>query len=158
MTTNILTNIKLCRPSILDEIKVMDMQKEFFNTCCKFNGTNDLNLYSDYIDWLANTINQTHGTTFNTKSDSIKYTYLATSQDKLIGMVEIIIYYDTNSLQNHAHIIECIRPAERRKGFGKPLIKKAMHECISLGIKKINITSELNSKASNDTMNRITDF
>jgi hypothetical protein len=46
----------------------------------------------------------------------------------------------------------------RRNGFGKPLLKKASHECRSFGVLKENITFERNSKASNDTMNRIMDF
>lgn len=158
MITNNLTDITLCKPNILDGNQVMDMQKEFFNTHCKFNGTCDLNLYNDYIDWLAHTINQTHQTEFNHNPNSIKYTYLVTHNQQLIGIVEIIVYYDTNLLQNCAHIVECIRPSCRRKGFGKPLMKKAVQECLFLGIEKSNITYERNSKASRGTMNKITDF
>ncbi len=158
MTNNNLTNINLRKPNILDCNRVMEMQKEFFATHCKFNGTSNLNLYHDYIDWLANAINQTHKAEFNNNPNSIKYIYLVISNNQLIGMVEIIVYYDTYSLQNHAHIVECIRPSCRRKGFGKPLMKKAIQECTFLGIEKNNTTYERNSKACNGTMNRITDF
>lgn len=156
MITNDLNNISLYKPNILDDSKVMDMQKEFFNTYCKFSGTCNLNLFDNYIDWLAHTINQTHQTDFC--NNSIKYTYLVSNNNALIGMVEIIIYHDTILSQTHAHIIECIRPSCRRKGFGKPLIKKAIQECSFLGINKNNITYERNSKASTGTMNKITDF
>ena len=158
MITNDLNNIMLYKPNILDDSKVMALQKEFFNTHCKFSGTCDLNLFDNYIDWLAHTINQTRQTKFNNNSNSIKYTYLANNNNELIGMVEIIVYYNPDSSQNHAHIVECIRPSCRRKGFGKPLIKKSIQECSFLGINKNNITYERNSKASTGTMNKITDF
>ena len=86
-----INDITLCKPNILDCNNVMEMQSEFFNTHCKFNGTCDLHLFNDYIDWLANTINQTHQTQFNNNPNSIKYTYLVKYQNSLIGMVEIII-------------------------------------------------------------------
>lgn len=152
-------DIKLEEPTILDNLAVMEMQKEFLTTSCKFNGTCDLNLYNNYIEWLAHTINQSHGCEFNNKRNCAKHTYLVKGlNDTLIGMVEIIFYTSDDNLKTFAHIIECIRPTQRRQGFGKPLLKKAMHECHSLGIKKENISFERNSKACNGTMNKILDF
>ena len=158
MITNNLTSITLYKPNIADCNKVMNMQTEFFSTHCKFNGTCNLHLYRDYIDWLANTINQSHKTNFNNNTNSVKHTYLVDNNSKFIGMVEIIIYFDEKSSQTRAHIIECIRPACRRCGYGKPLMKKAIQECVFLGVAKNYITYERNSKACNETMNKITDF
>ena len=73
-------------------------------------------------------------------------------------MVEIVFYYQAHTSQFHAHIVECIRPSERRKGYGKILLKKAIEECRSFGIKKDKVTFECNSKACNGTMNKIIDF
>ena len=153
------TDLKLNEPTILDCDKVLAMRQEFLNTNCKFNGTCNLDLYDKYIDWLAHTINQTHGTEFNNNPSSIKHTYLVTAPENvLIGRVEIIFYYNYQSMQQCAHIVECIRPTCRRQSFGKPLLKKAIQECCAFGIAKQNISFERNSKASNDTMNKITDF
>ncbi len=143
-------------PNILDEKAVLEMQQEFFNTNCKFNGTSDLNLFNNYIDWLANTINQTHCYNFNNMPGS-KLTYLATINHTLVGMLEIVCYTNINNI-NCAHIIECIRPFCRRLGYSKPLLKKAIEECNSFGIRKNNITFEYNNKASSDTMTKIMDF
>ncbi len=152
--------ITLREPTILDVEKVMDMRKEFLNTHCKFNGTSNLNIYDNYIDWLAYTINQTQQSSFNNNSNCTKFSYLAISKEKniLIGMIEIIFYYDLNLMQKRAHIIECVRPSKRRQGYGKILIKKAIEECISYGLKKYNLTYERNSKASRETMSKIIDF
>lgn len=155
MTLIDIKELKFNEPSILDGAKVMDMRQEFLSTFCKFNGTCNLDLYEDYIEWLAHTIKQTHSTIFNNENNATKTTYLINIDNTLIGMVEIIFYVKTHTNIQHAHIIECIRPLCRRKGYGKPLLKKAIYECTSLGIKKENITYERNSKASNDTMTKI---
>lgn len=149
---------KLIEPNILDGKKVMCMRDEFLSSNCKFNGTCNLDLYSNYIDWLANTLNQKSFIQFNEYSAS-KHTYLITTPDEtLIGMLEIILYYDTINFKRKAHIVECIRPSFRRKGFGKPILKKATIECSLFGIKKNSITFERNSKACNETMRKIMDF
>jgi len=152
-------DIILRSPNILDDKQIMEMQREFFATHCKFNGTCNLNLFNNYVEWLAHTINQTHGTEFNNNPSSTKHTYLVTnSQNALLGMVEIIFFYDYETANRCAHIVECIRPIYRRQGLGKPLLKKAIHECNSFGICKQNITTECNSKACNDTMTKIINF
>lgn len=149
------SKFELREPTILDEKLVLNMQQEFFNTNCKFNGTSDLNLFNNYIDWLANSINQRRNYSFH-EFFGKKYTYLATLNGDLIGMLEIIFY--SQQSESYAHIIECIRPIYRRQGYGKPLLKRAMHECCSFGIKKENISFERNNKASSGTMNKIMDF
>lgn len=153
-------DILLHEPTILDGDVVLDMRKEFLATHCKFNGTCDLDLYETYIDWLAHTIHQTHITEFANQPSSSKQTYLVSNKklNILIGMVEIILYYNHQSMHQQAHVIACIRPSYRRQGYGKPLIKKAIQECNSFGIRKEFVTFERNSKASNDTMNKIMDF
>ena len=149
----------LREPTILDGDKIFEMRDEFLSTHCKFNGTCNLDMFDNYIDWLAHTINQTHGSDFNNNPSSVKHTFLVLNlEDELIGMVEIIFYYNYKTLQRCAHVIECIRPTFRRHGLGKPLRKKAIQECTSLGTLKKNITSECNCKACNDTMNKIINF
>ena len=158
MIKPLIDNIVLREPSITDENIVFDMKKEFISTYCKFNGTNDLNLYSDYIEWLAHTIKQTNSATFAEFDNAVKLTYLAidSTSNQLIGMIEIVLY--TSSHTRRAHVIICVRPSARRKGYGKVLTKKSIYECNSLGVRKEFITFEHNSKASSDTMSKIIDF
>lgn len=149
--------IALREPTILDSEQVMDMRTEFLTTYCKFNGTSNLDIYDDYLDWLAHTIKLTNGTTFNRNDNSAQFTYLVIDVDEntLLGMVEIVFYYDAELMQKRAHIVECVRPSKRRQGYGKPLLKKAIDECNSWGIKKDRVTYERNSKASSETMNAL---
>ncbi|MBO5910157.1 MAG: GNAT family N-acetyltransferase [Clostridia bacterium] len=103
-------------------------------------------------------MNQTHGVNFNNISNATKITYLVVDEiNTLIGIVEIIFYCQTD-YQFSAHVVECIRPTQRRKGYGKLVRKKAIEECNSFGIKKDKISFECNSKACNDTMKKLIDF
>lgn len=150
-------NLILREPTIIDENMVMDLRAEFCKTHCKFNGTNDLDLFSSYIEWFVYTLKHIKYN-YNIIKDYISYTYLVINNDELIGMVEIIQYVNLSKMKNSAHIIECVRPSQRRKGYGKLIVKKAIEECRSWGIKREFVTYEMNSKASSDTMNHIIDF
>ena len=151
------TNLILREPTIIDEEMVMDLRTEFYNTNCKFNGTCDLDLFASYIDWLAYTL-QHCKYNFSLAKDHTGHVFLAIKSNLLIGMVEIIEYIDLTNMKRKAHIIECVRPSQRRKGYGKLLVKKAIEECRSWGIKREFVTYEMNSKASTGKMNQITDF
>ena len=149
--------IELMEPALQHSNSVMRMRQEFLSSYCKFNGTGNLELYNKYIDWLTNAINNNHLSLFNNVNFT-KLIYLVFYKTQLIGMLEIVFYYNYNIHQQCAHIIQCIRPSSRRQGYGKPLLKKAINECCSLGISKTNISSESNGKASNGTMSKIVDF
>ena len=136
-------------PTILDENKVVNFRNEFLIKHCKFNGTCNLDQFNDYLEWLAYTISMANGCKCDTDGKcAIKtYTYLAINKtdDALLGMCEITHY--CNSSSQHAHVIECLRPSERRKGYGDILTQLSIEECRSFGIKKDKVTIERNSKS-----------
>lgn len=124
--------LRLYEPTILDCEEVLNFRKLIFDANQKFDGTNNLDKYDDYIDWLANVIN----TSKKSKTYDYHPTFIAKYGDKIIGIVEI--FYNTS--KNLADIIENINPLEARKGYGMKIIRLAINECISYGIKKDNIT------------------
>ncbi len=144
------------KPHIFDRDIINSLRAELCASCCKFNGTSDLDLYPDYIEWLAHTLNITR---YNV--DGIGYhTYMAIrkSDNKLIGMAQIQFCFNSDTLNTTAHIVECVRPSERRKGYGRLILQKGIEECRSLGIRKDKLTFERNSKASLNTMNKVSNF
>ncbi len=136
-----MNNTHFVKPNILDEIDVLDMRKEFLSAFCKFNGTCDLNLFPNYINWLAHTINETH--------KNNRYTFLIKQNSALLGALEITI----NPITPTAHAILCLRPSVRRKGYSKPLGKQALYECALYGVKKDHVTLEFNCKSARHTIN-----
>ena len=159
MTKHSENEISFKSPTILNGSAIMEMRNEFLTTNCKFNGTCNLDLYEDYIEWLAHTLNQTHSTEWANFNNALKHTYIVNSKhDGFVGMAEIILYVATNPVCVKAHIITCIRPSSRRKGYTKIIRKKAIQQCTSFGVDKANISFERNSKASNGTMNKIMNF
>lgn len=124
--------LKLYEPTILDCEEVLNFRKLLFNANQNFEGTNNLDKYDDYIDWLANVIN----TSKKCKAYDYHPTFIAKYGNDLVGIVEI---FYTHS-KSFASIIENINPLEARKGYGMKIIKLAINDCVSYGIKKDNIT------------------
>lgn len=124
--------LKLHEPTILDSEDVLKFRQLLFDACQKFDGTNNLDKFEDYIGWLANVI--------NSAKKNGKYarhcTFIARLYDKVIGILEISYSPDRQS----ANIVENINPLEARKGYGMQIIKLAINECMSYGIKKDDIT------------------
>ena len=144
------------KPHLFDKDIILDLRAEMLASCCKFNGTSELDLYSEYIDWLAHTLNIS---SYNLDGESY-HTYIAMrkSDNKLVGLAQIKFCFNHNNLTTTAHIVECVRPSERRKGYGRLILQKGIEECRSLGIRKDKLTFERNSKASTGTMNKISNF
>lgn len=131
------------RPHLFDKDIILNLRKELFNKQCKFKGTSELNLYPNFLDWLAYTLNIS-----KFKEDGVACgTYIAIrkSDNELIGMAEIK-FSSGDDLVKTAHIIECVRPSERRKGYGRLILQKGVEECRSLGIKSDKLTFERNSR------------
>ena len=144
------------KPHLFDKDVILDLRAEMLASCCKFNGTSDLDLYNDYVEWIAHILNIS---AYNITGESYN-TYIAIrkSDNKLVGMAQIKFNFNNRDLTTTAHIIECVRPSERRKGYGRLVLQKGIEECRSLGIRKDKLTFERNSKASTGTMNKISNF
>ena len=160
MGKRIKENIKFREPSITDGEMVLDLRSEFYTTNCKFNGTSSLDIFPSYVEWLANVYNNARSTNFKNSTSANKYTYLAIREEdnRLIGMAEITYYFKPNDNMAYAHVVECIRPSERRKGYSELVIKKSTEQCRSAGVRKDKLTYERNSKASSITMNNVANF
>ena len=69
-----------------------------------------------------------------------------------IGAVNIRHYLNEHLLQYGGHIGDGIRPSERGKGYGKEIIRLALHECRKLGINKVLMTCDKSNIGSMKTI------
>lgn len=132
-------DFRLYEPTILDALAVMKFRQAVFDTKFQFKGSNDLDKYDDYIDWLAHTINSIH----STEGCRRHQTFLAKLDGQIMAIVEIFYFVDALTT---AHIIECINPLHAREGFGEKIIKLAIQECNSYGIRQNYITHEISKR------------
>lgn len=132
-------NFRLYEPTILDAIDVMQFRQSIFDTKFQFKGSNDLDKFDNYIDWLAHALNASQLT-----SGCFRHsTFLAKLNGEIMGIVEI---FYKNVKKPTAHIIECINPLHAREGFGEQILKLATYECNSYGLKQTAITHEISKR------------
>lgn len=131
--------IKLYEPTILDAIGVMKFRQDVFDAKFQFKGSNSLDQFDNYIDWLAHTINST----LNTAGYPRHQTLLAKLDGEVVAIVEI--FY---SVAEHttAHIVECISPLHCRKGYGEKIVKLAIDECNACGLRRCDVTNEISKR------------
>lgn len=132
--------IQLCEPNILDSLDVMNFRQNVFDAKYEFKGSNHLDKFDNYLDWLAHTINNA-----TSCEESVRHsTFIAKEGCEIVGIVEIT-YISNQSLS--ARVLGCISPSHSRMGYGKDIMKLAICECNSHGITRNNISFEISRKA-----------
>lgn len=136
-------NLKLVRLSKEYEKQLVDMLEEW----TKYNNENPITNHSpwaifknDYhnFDYYLDNL-EIKEAKDDKVLDSTFFLY-DEERDIFIGAANIRHYLNDSLLLTGGHIGDGIRPSERRKGYGKLLIKLALKECKNLGIDKVLIT------------------
>lgn len=107
---------------------------------------NDFHNFDDYISKLE-IIEPRDGLV----PDSTFFLY-DEERDIFIGATNIRHYLNEGLLKTGGHIGDGIRPSERRKGYGKMLVKLALDECKKLGINAVLMTCNKDNIGSAKTI------
>lgn len=97
------------------------------------------NDYHDFDHYLANLELKTE--TEDRVPDSVFF-LLDEDRNRLLGAVNIRHKLNAVLLQSGGHIGAGVRPSARRRGYGTELIRLALLECKTLGIRRVLITCD----------------
>lgn len=78
--------------------------------------------------------------------------WYCSSENELIGVVNIRHYLTEELLQTGGHIGYGIKPSMRRKGHATRLLNLSLEECQKLGLKKMLITCDKENEGSRKTI------
>lgn len=129
--------------------KAIEYLNEFSLYNSEINGSGGLDRYEDYNEWLIKVENDLDIP--NIPEDRVPantYFFVRTSDDKILGMINI--RHKLNEfLQNEGgHIGYSIRPTERKKGYGSLMLKLGLEKCREINLNKVLITCDKSNIAS----------
>jgi predicted acetyltransferase len=138
--------MKLVFPNKEYEAKAKEFIAEFYEYDSEIAGSGSLDRYlkeSTYDEWLTKVF--TYIDIANLPADKIPgltYFFVREEDDRIVGMINIRLALN-DFLRNEAgHIGYCIRPTERRKGYGTQLLRAGIAVCRRVDIENIIVTCD----------------
>ena len=148
----ILTKMKFVFPCKEYEKKAIEFIQEFYDHQSKINGTGGLDDHlrnSSYINWLEKVLRDLDIANIpDGRVPAYTYFYVRDCDNKIIGMINIRLALNEFLRNEGGHIGYCIRPLERKKGYGKRMLKEALIFCKTIGMCDIIITFDKANIAS----------
>ena len=144
-----MTDIKLISPSKEYEKEAFEYIQEFIEYNSEINGTGGLSRYDNYDEWLLklhkdlDLSNIAEG-----RVPANTYFLVRTSDNRIIGMINIRHRLNEFLFNEGGHIGYSIRPTEREKGYGTLILNLGLEKCKELNLKKVLLTCDKTDRKS----------
>ena len=138
-------------PSLSRKEEAIEYIKEHHEYNSRINGSGGLDKYiDDYEGWLQKLEDNKHPTV--DRVPALTYFLVRESDNKIIGMVNIRLYLNESLRREGGHIGYGIRPTERRKGYNKINLYRALEVCEKHGIEEVILDCNKDNLGSSRTM------
>lgn len=140
-------------PSINRKEEAIDYIKEFYKFNSDINGTGGLQRFLDnYEGWLEKLQEDYTRIANKEKVPAKTYFFIRSSDNKIIGMINIRLALNEKLKKFGGHIGYSIRPTERGKGYNKVNLYLGLKVCQRHGINKVLMDADKENPASWKTM------
>lgn len=143
--------MKLVFPCVYHQEKARDFIEEFYKFKSEIHGSGGLDRFleeSTYEQYLKKVIadmdiaNISEG-----RVPALTYFYMSESGE-IVGMINIRLALNDFLRREGGHIGYCIRPSQRKKGYGSDMLKQALVACKVIGLDEIIVTCDKSNLAS----------
>ena len=148
--------IKLIEPTIEYEEDIWKFRQEILDSDDndKFAGCGTLDRCSSAKEWIENCkLISDKETCPSDKVPSNVYIAVRISDNKIVGIIDLRHHIDHPILSTWGgHIGYYVRPDERKKGYGKEMLRLNLINAQKLGIDKVLVTCSVDNRASERTI------
>lgn len=145
--------LKLEIPTIKRKEEAIQYIQEFYEYNSAINGVGGLNRYLDnYEGWLEKLEQDYVRVPSEEKVPARTYFLVRTSDDKIIGMINIRLALNKRLREYGGNIGYSIRPTERRKGYNKVNLYLALKVCQEYAIKEVLMDCDKDNLGSAKTI------
>ena len=136
--------MKFVFPNKEYEQKAVEFIQEFHEYHSPINGTGGLDRFLEnatYQDWLLKIeADRDIANILENRVPAYTYFYIREDDDRIIGMINIRLALNDFLRKEGGHIGYCIRPTERRKGYGSRMLMEALMFLKPIGLTNIILT------------------
>ncbi len=146
--------IRIIKPTLEYADDIMAYRKEFIESGDSMDGCGKLRSCETAEEWLKEIERYNNASTCPTdKVPSYTYIALRLSDNRIVGICDLRhhINHPVLSLWG-GHIGYSVRPNERRKGYGKEMLRLVLKEARALGLERVMITCYSDNIASEKTI------
>lgn len=146
--------IRIIKPTLEYADDIMAYRKEFIESGDSMDGCGKLRSCETAEEWFREIERYSNASTCPTdKVPSYTYIALRLSDNRIVGIFDLRhhINHPVLSLWG-GHIGYSVRPNERRKGYGKEMLRLVLKEARALGLERVMITCYSDNIASEKTI------
>lgn len=131
----------LTRPTGEYVDQIVAYRQEFLDAGGSMDGTGPLRRMENPEEYIKECVDyEDPAKVPSNKVPATQFFFIRRRDDRLVGMIQIRHYFNDYLEKYAGHIGYSVRPSERRRGYAKEMLRRALSFCREIGLDKVLIT------------------
>ena len=143
----------LIKPTEEFASQIAEYRQEFLDAGDSMDGCGSLRQMDNPNDFIKKCIDYENPETLpEGRVIATQFMFIRCSDNRIVGMLQVRHYFNDYLEKYAGNIGYSIRPSERRNGYAKRMLKKALPYCQKIGLERLLITCDSDNIGSEKTI------